>query len=74
LADTEHERRQAWAFNFIQIPSEIAPHHPELLVLVVSTRNGNPGAFQQIQRLNAITGDFAASRARCSIAARALTW
>ena len=49
-----------WAFNFIQILSEIAKEHPELLVLVVSVRNGDTDAYQQIHRVNPIQIDFKA--------------
>ena len=41
-----------WAFNFIQILSEIVKEHPDLLVLVVSLRNGDTDAYQQIHRVN----------------------
>lgn len=39
-------------------PSEIAKEHPESLVLVVSVRNGETDAFQQIQRVNPVIVDF----------------
>ncbi|RLA52378.1 MAG: DUF499 domain-containing protein [Gammaproteobacteria bacterium] len=58
LADTKKTPRMSWAFNFIQILSEIAKEHPESLVLVVSVRNGNSDAFQQIQRVNPVVVDF----------------
>ena len=45
-------------FNFIQLLSEIAKEHPDLLVLVVSVRNGSTDAFQQIQRVEPILVDF----------------
>ncbi|WP_058554679.1 DUF499 domain-containing protein [Thiohalocapsa sp. ML1] len=64
LADTRQERRQAWAFNFIQILSEIAARHPDLLLLVVSVRNGHTDAFQQIQRVNPVIVDFAGPSAK----------
>jgi hypothetical protein len=41
LTSTAREPRKNWAFNFIQILTEIAKEHPELLVLVVSVRNGS---------------------------------
>lgn len=47
-----------WAFNFIQNLTEIAKEHPDLLVLVVSVRNGNSDAFQQIHRVNPVLVDF----------------
>lgn len=58
LTNAKKSPLQNWAFNFIQILSEIATEHPELLVLVVSVRNGNSDAFQQIQRVNPVIVDF----------------
>lgn len=64
LTNTKQYPYRNWAFNFIQILSEIAHSHPELLVLVVSVRNGNTDAFQQIQRVNPIIVDFKGPSAR----------
>ncbi len=58
LTNTKQYPRRTWAFNFIQILSEIAKEYPEHLVLVVSVRNGNTDAFQQIQRVNPVIVDF----------------
>ena len=58
LTNTKQHPWKTWAFNFVQILSEIAKEHPDLLVLVVSVRNGNTDAFQQIQRVNPIIIDF----------------
>ena len=58
LTNTKQYPWKAWAFNFIQLLSEIAKEHPNLLVLVVSVRNGNTDAFQQIQRVAPILVDF----------------
>jgi len=58
LTNTKQYPWKSWAFNFIQILSEIAKEHPEYLVLVVSVRNGNTDAFQQIQRVNPVVVDF----------------
>ncbi len=58
LTNTKQYPWRSWAFNFIQILSEIAKEHPEYLVLVVSVRNGNTDAFQQIQRVNPVIVDF----------------
>lgn len=58
LTDTKQNPYKKRAFNFIQILSEIAKEHPEYLVLVVSVRNGNTDAFQQIQRVNPVIVDF----------------
>lgn len=41
---------ESWAFNFIQILTEIAKKHPELLKLVVSVRNGQGDAYGQLHR------------------------
>lgn len=58
LTNTKQYPWRNWAFNFIQILSEIAKEHPDLLVLVISVRNGNTDAFQQVQRVNPIIVDF----------------
>ncbi len=58
LTNTKQYPWRNWAFNFIQILSEIAKEHPELLALVVSVRNGNTDAYQQIHRVNPIQVDF----------------
>ncbi len=52
LTNTKQFPWKKWAFNFIQILSEIAKEHPELLVLVVSVRNGDTDAYRQIHRVN----------------------
>lgn len=64
LTETKKEPHRSWAFNFIQILSGIARKHPELLVLVVSVRNGNTDAFQQLQRDNPVLVDFKGPNAR----------
>jgi hypothetical protein len=58
LSDTPKEKRKTWAFNFIQLLSEIASNHPDLLVLVVSVRNGSSDAYQQLHRVNPVRVDF----------------
>lgn len=60
LTNTKEYPYRQWAFNFIQILSEIAKEHPELLVLVVSVRNGDTDAYQQIHRVNPVQIDFKA--------------
>lgn len=55
---------RSWAFNFIQLLSEIAKEHPELLVLVVSVRNGETEAYQQVHRVNPRLIDFKGPHAR----------
>lgn len=64
LTNTKQFPWRNWAFNFIQILSEIAKEHPELLVLVVSVRNGSSDAFQQIQRVNPVIVDFKGPEAK----------
>ncbi len=58
LTNTKQYPRRTWAFNFIQLLSEIAKEHPDLLVLVVSVRDGSTDAFQQIQRVGPVLVDF----------------
>ena len=60
LTNTKQYPWKNWAFNFIQILSEIAKEHPELLVLVISVRNGGSDAYQQVHRANPIPIDFKA--------------
>ena len=60
LTNTKQYPWKNWAFNFIQILSEIAKEHPDLLVLVISVRNGNSDAYQQVHRVNPIAIDFKA--------------
>jgi hypothetical protein len=60
LTNTKQHPWKMWAFNFVQILSEIAKEHPELLVLVVSVRNGETDAYQQIHRVNPVQIDFRA--------------
>ena len=54
LTNTKQHPYKHWAFNFIQILSEIAKEHPDLLALVVSVRNGDTDAYQQIHRVNPV--------------------
>jgi hypothetical protein len=60
LTNTKQFPWKNWAFNFIQILSEIAKEHPDLLVLVISVRNGSSDAYQQVHRVNPIAIDFMA--------------
>ncbi|MBF0460762.1 MAG: DUF499 domain-containing protein [Magnetococcales bacterium] len=60
LTNTKQYPWKNWAFNFIQILSEIAKDYPELLVLVVSVRDGTTDAYQQIHRVNPVQIDFKA--------------
>lgn len=58
LTQTDKQPHRNRAFTFIQILSEIAKDHPDLLVLLVSVRNSNSDAFQQIQRVSPVVIDF----------------
>ena len=60
LTNTKQYPWKHWAFNFIQILSEIAKERPDLLVLVISVRNGGSDAYQQVHRVNPVTIDFKA--------------
>ena len=58
LPDEKKQPRRTWAFNFIQVLSEIAAEFPDKLLLMVSVRDGNTDAYQQIHRLNPKIIDF----------------
>jgi len=58
LSNSAKQKTKNWAFNFIQILSEIAQKNPELLVLAVSVRDGNSDAYQQVRRVNPVDVDF----------------
>ena len=60
LTNTKQYPWKHWAFNFIQILSEIAKERPDLLVLVISVRNGSSDAYQQVHRVNPVSIDFKA--------------
>lgn len=60
LTNTKQYPWRNWAFNFIQILSEIAKERPDLLVLVISVRNGGSDAYQQVHRVNPVAIDFKA--------------
>ena len=64
LADTPERPHRSWAFNFIQILSEIAKEHPEQLLFLVSVRNGDTEAYRQIHRVNPRLIDFKGPNAR----------
>lgn len=64
LTNSSLYKRKAWAFNFIQILSEISEKHPELLTLVVSVREGNSDAAQQLFRVNPVRIDFKGPEAK----------
>lgn len=60
LTNTKQYPLREMAFNFIQILSEIAKEHPDLLVLVISVRNGSSDAYRQVHRVNPALIDFKA--------------
>jgi hypothetical protein len=60
LTNTKQYPWKNWAFNFIQILSEIAKERPDLLVLVISVRNGGSDAYHQVHRVNPVSIDFKA--------------
>lgn len=60
LTNTKQYPWKNWAFNFIQNLSEIATERPDLLVLVISVRNGGSDAYQQVHRVNPVAIDFKA--------------
>lgn len=60
LTNTKQYPWRNWAFTFIQILSEIAKECPDLLVLVISVRNGGSDAYQQVHRVNPVSIDFKA--------------
>lgn len=60
LTNTKQYPWRNWAFNFIQVLSEIAKERPDLLVLVISVRNGGSDAYQQVHRVNPVAIDFKA--------------
>lgn len=64
LTNTKQHPRRNWAFNFIQIISEIAESNPELLTLVLSVRDGDTEAAQQVYRINPVRVDFKGPEAK----------
>ncbi len=64
LTNTKQHPRRNWAFNFIQILSEIAEENPELLTLVISVREGDSDAAQQVYRINPVRIDFKGPEAK----------
>jgi Protein of unknown function (DUF499) len=55
---------RTWAFNFIQTLSEIAKNYPDLLVLVISVRNGKTDAYQQVRRVAPVEVDFKSTQSK----------
>ncbi|MBT3361856.1 MAG: DUF499 domain-containing protein, partial [Rhodospirillales bacterium] len=67
LSDTEGDtgpKRRQWAFNFIQILSELSKERPDLFMLVVSVRDNATDAFMQIHRDSPVIIDFKGETAK----------
>lgn len=64
LTNTQQYPWRNWAFNFIQLLSEIANDHPDLLVFVTSIRDNQSQAYQQIHRINPVLVDFQGTQAK----------
>jgi hypothetical protein len=64
LTDTRQYPWRKWAFNFVQLLSEIANDHPDLLTLVVSIRDNQSQTFQQIHRIHPVLVDFQGVQAK----------
>ena len=60
----EGKKHLQWAFNFIQILSEIAEDRPDLFSLIVSVRDNTTDAFKQIHRKSPVVIDFKGETAR----------
>jgi hypothetical protein len=60
----EGKKDLQWAFNFIQILSEIAEDRPDLFSLIVSVRDNTTDAFKQIHRKSPVVIDFKGETAR----------
>ena len=64
LRNDEHYPCRTWAFNFIQILSQIAGNNPDLLTIVVSVRDGTTDAAQQMYRNDPVRIDFKGPQAK----------
>ena len=62
-SDNGPKRRQ-WAFNFIQILSELSKERPDLFMLIVSVRDNSTEAFKQIHRDGPFVIDFKGETAK----------
>ena len=61
VGDTGPKRRQ-WAFNFVQILSELVKERPDLLMLIVSVRDTSTEGYRQIHRIGPVVIDFKGER------------
>lgn len=64
LTNSSQFRWKDWAFNFIQLLSELAEAHPEKLVLVTSIRDNQSQAYQQLHRIQPVVVDFSGAHAK----------
>ena len=64
LTNTKQYPWRNWAFNFVQLLAEIAERNSGLLTLIVSIRDGQSDAFQQINRMNPVRIDFKGPEAK----------
>lgn len=64
LTDTRVQKSRTWAFNFVQLLSELAKDRPDLVVLVVSLRDGETDAYHQIRRVEITLVDWKGTNAR----------
>ncbi len=56
--DAQGRMPNQWAYNFVQILSELSAERPDILILVVSVLNNQTEAFRQIHRNHPILIDF----------------
>jgi len=63
VGDTGLKRKQ-WAFNFVQILSELAKERPDLLMLIVSVRDTTTEGYRQIHRIGPVVIDFKGEAAK----------
>lgn len=64
LTDAPKAKVQTWAYNFIQLLSEIANDNPDLLMLVASIRDNQSQSYQQVHRINPVLVDFQGTQAK----------
>lgn len=57
-------KRRQWAFNFVQILSELAKERPDLLLLIVSVRDTSTEGYRQIHRIGPVIIDFKGETAK----------
>lgn len=64
LIDSPKAKTQTWAFNFIQLLSEISSDRPELLVFVASIRDNDSESYRQIHRVHPVLVNFQGTEAK----------